>query len=93
MPRASSCTYLRDGMAIAERIRARVEKHGQTIAGQPVNLTVSVGVIASNAKLNSADALIDAADQALYLAKSRGRNRVETIDLVSLASQKKEKAA
>ena len=85
--------YLRDGLAIAERIRARVEKHGKSIAGQPVNLTVSVGVIASNAKLNSADALIDAADQALYLAKSRGRNRVETIDLVSLASQKKEKAA
>ena len=85
--------YLRDGLAIAERIRARVEKHGRSIAGQPVNLTVSVGVIASNAKLNSADALIDAADQALYLAKSRGRNRVETIDLVSLASQKKEKAA
>ena len=84
--------YLRDGMAIAERIRARVEKFGQTIAGQSVNLTVSVGVIASNAKLNSADVLIDAADQALYLAKSRGRNRVETIDLVSLASQKKEKA-
>ena len=79
-------------MAIAERIRARVEKFGQTIAGQSVNLTVSVGVIASNAKLNSADVLIDAADQALYLAKSRGRNRVETIDLVSLASQKKEKA-
>ena len=85
--------YLRDGMALAERIRLRVEKHGQTISGQPVNLTVSVGVIASNAKLKSADTLIDAADQALYLAKSRGRNRVETIDLVSLASQKKEKAA
>ena len=85
--------YLRDGIAIAERIRARVEKYGQTIAGLPVNLTVSVGVMASNAKLNSADALINAADQALYLAKSRGRNRVETINLVVLSSQKREQEA
>ncbi len=77
--------YLRDGLAIAERIRARIEHHGQTIAGQMVGLTVSVGVMASSAKLNSVDALIDAADQALYLAKSKGRNRVETIDVVSLA--------
>ena len=84
--------YLRDGLAVAERIRARVEKHGATIAGYPVNLTVSVGVIASNPKLNSADELIDAADQALYLAKSRGRNRVETIDVVTLTTHKKEKS-
>ncbi len=84
--------YLRDGLAVAQRIRARVEKHGATIHGHAVNLTVSVGVIASNKKLSSADALIDAADQALYLAKSRGRNRVETIDLVALTSNRKEKS-
>jgi diguanylate cyclase (GGDEF)-like protein len=85
--------YLRDGLNIAERIRARIERNGKIIAALEVNLTVSVGVIASNAKLNSAEALLDAADQALYLAKSRGRNRVETIDLVSLAHHQKDTPA
>ena len=84
--------YLRDGLAVAERIRARVEKHGATIAGCKVNLTVSVGVSVSSPKLTSADTLIDAADQALYLAKSRGRNRVETMDIVTLTTQIQEKS-
>jgi diguanylate cyclase (GGDEF)-like protein len=77
--------YLRDGLAIAERIRARVEVQGKRIADQAVNLTVSVGVVASSSKHWSADALLEAADRALYLAKANGRNRIETIDLARLA--------
>jgi diguanylate cyclase (GGDEF)-like protein len=77
--------YLRDGLAIAERIRARVEVHGKRISEQAVNLTVSVGVVASSSKHWSAEALLEAADRALYLAKANGRNRIETVDLVRLA--------
>jgi diguanylate cyclase (GGDEF)-like protein len=76
--------HLKDGMALAERIRAAVETHGAVIAGKSVALTISIGVAASTTKLNDADALINAADAALYRAKQRGRNRVETLDLVEI---------
>jgi len=85
--------HVRDGLAIAERIRARIETHGKVISGKEVNLTVSIGVMESSVKLNCADALIDAADQALYLAKTRGRNRVESIDPFHPANHLKEAAA
>jgi diguanylate cyclase (GGDEF)-like protein len=74
--------HLQDGMAIAERIRKRVQANGVLIQSKPVNLTVSIGVSANTSKLNTPDQLIEAADQALYRAKSRGRNRVEAMDVV-----------
>jgi diguanylate cyclase (GGDEF)-like protein len=74
--------HLSDGLAIAERIRKRVQSNGAFIQSKPVSLTVSIGVSASTSKLNTPDQLIEAADQALYRAKSRGRNRVEAMDVV-----------
>ncbi len=79
--------HLKDGIVIAERIRARVESNGAMIDKREVNLTVSIGVSASTSRLNTPDDLIDAADQALYRAKDRGRNRVEAMNVVELHQQ------
>ena len=65
----------------AERIRAQIEKMRlDTSAGQ-LSMTVSVGVASVEPKKDQEqglDALIRRADQALYKAKSDGRNCVRT---------------
>jgi two-component system, cell cycle response regulator len=59
----------------AERIRRRVEGLELTFEGAPIKLTVSLGVATLAAK-GGAQALLAAADAALYRAKREGRNRV-----------------
>lgn len=59
---------------VAEVLRAAVES-------SPLGVTASVGVAATRASPDqSLEALIEAADQALYRAKQNGRNRVEAAD-------------
>lgn len=60
-------TNLAGGAVFAERVRQRVERE--------LPVTVSVGVAAAGAD-DTAESLLDRADQALYAAKSAGRNRV-----------------
>lgn len=62
------------GMKIAERIRCSVEAIDFCPRGDPQGLTVSVGV--SPGGHNSIEAMIEAADAALYDAKRMGRNQV-----------------
>lgn len=74
-------TSLEEAKAIAERIRHRVERtrvpHGKT---QPLGVvTVSIGISAYDETLQTPTAIIGAADRALYLAKRRGKNRVEVL--------------
>jgi two-component system, cell cycle response regulator len=67
--------------AVAERIRLLVEATPvQLDDGQIVTITVSVGVVTlgGDRQFSSADALLEAADEALYRAKEAGRNRTET---------------
>jgi diguanylate cyclase (GGDEF)-like protein len=71
-------TNLTEALVIAERIRSRVEKssypHGEN---QPHGaVTVSIGVSAFGPKLETPSSIIGAADHALYVAKSRGKNCV-----------------
>jgi diguanylate cyclase (GGDEF)-like protein len=72
-------TALAEAQVIAERIRHRVERasfaHRESQPGGTV--TVSVGISAFAPKIDTPETIIGAADQALYLAKSRGKNRVE----------------
>ncbi len=65
---------------IAERLRYAIEKEGMNTGGKTgrISLTVSIGVAEYAPEQNSIDALIRLADQALYEAKLKGRNRVAT---------------
>jgi diguanylate cyclase (GGDEF)-like protein len=71
-------TSATEALVIAERIRSRVEKssypHGDSQPGGAV--TVSIGISAFGPKLETPSSIIGAADHALYVAKSRGKNCV-----------------
>ena len=65
------------GMTLAEQIRAEVAALNLQHRGTPVPLTISLGLACHDAQGElHIQALIDAADQALYAAKAGGRNRV-----------------
>lgn len=68
-------TEMEDALLIAERIRRRIE--GMTLKrhGQKYNITISLG-IAILGEEKTKEELIKKADEALYLAKGAGRNRV-----------------
>lgn len=71
-------TSLSEARVIAERIRRRVERT-QYPQGkeQPLGaVTVSIGISAFGPQTDTPASVIYAADQALYVAKSRGKNRV-----------------
>lgn len=63
-------------LSVAERLRAAVEAHTFALT-EPGSITVSSGVATFPNDGESGSTLIEAADRALYLAKRRGRNRVE----------------
>ena len=58
------------------RARARDRRRGDGAEPQWASLTVSVGVAETNQPLAAPDAVLAAADEALYRAKNGGRNRV-----------------
>ncbi|HEX8338948.1 MAG TPA: diguanylate cyclase [Pyrinomonadaceae bacterium] len=75
-------TGLAEGRAIGERIRRRIERtqfpHGQS---QPHGaVTVSIGVSTFGAELDTPAEIIRAADRALYAAKARGKNCIESYE-------------
>jgi len=67
-------------LEVAERIRGAVEALAISHETAPPHyvITVSIGVaVLANNSIESYEQLIKRADEALYLAKDRGRNRVE----------------
>jgi len=61
---------------LAKDIRLAVERREFNAAGEPLHCTVSIGV-ASLQGGDTPETLVKRADQALYMAKRSGRNRVE----------------
>jgi diguanylate cyclase len=69
-------TPLAAGAKLAEKLRAAIEACPFHFKGEPVTITVSMGLTAFRAG-ESSDQVLKRADQALYRAKTAGRNRVE----------------
>ena len=70
-------TDLAAAAAVANRLRILVETTAVMVDGEPIRYTVSAGVAAMDDSLTGLDGLMKRADQALYTAKARGRNRVD----------------
>ncbi|MFW7380700.1 MAG: diguanylate cyclase [Oligoflexus sp.] len=64
---------------VAERIRQSVEQHSLQHGENQLKVTVSLGVSYLQETVRTARALIERADEALYLSKNNGRNKVTMI--------------
>lgn len=69
-------SMLGEAIQTAERLRGAVQNLRLAVPGQLTTVTISIGITARTG-LDTAEALIGAADAALYAAKHAGRNRVE----------------
>ena len=68
-------------VTFAERVRKSVEEHTFAFDGGSVQRTISCGVAGwPHTRITNVDALVRAADDALYVAKEQGRNRVIRFD-------------
>lgn len=77
----------RGAAEMAERLRRTIQQ--QTMAlhdGRVTQVTVSIGVAAFPEHGHDMDGLLQAADQAMYLAKQAGRNRVNTAAVTPLGA-------
>jgi len=69
-------TGLEGAAQLAERVRAAVEGNRIEFSTYQGNVTISLGVACRSPQVDSIDALLKAADEAVYTAKRLGRNRV-----------------
>ncbi|WP_299203663.1 diguanylate cyclase [uncultured Amphritea sp.] len=79
-------TNLEDATDLAERLRAGLEAMEVRVGEMTVNVTASFGVAAVDVMTESLAESMKRADEALYRAKSRGRNCVEQAEAPDLLS-------
>ncbi|MBK9925932.1 MAG: diguanylate cyclase [Anaerolineales bacterium] len=61
---------------VAERLRKNIANTPMIASGQEINITVSIGIAGKSANTSDLETLVARADQALYVAKHKGRNVV-----------------
>ena len=83
-------TDITGAMDVAERVRARIEAQVVERVGATgtLSVTASVGVATTRGGSEEIDALLAAADAALYRAKAAGKNRVEAASPVAAPSRR-----
>ncbi len=64
-----------DALRLCDRVRSSVKSTPFRFEGASMDITVSIGVVSWDGKVD-ADAVIAAADRAMYRAKQEGRDRV-----------------
>jgi diguanylate cyclase (GGDEF)-like protein/PAS domain S-box-containing protein len=68
---------LQEAMRFAQEIQRRIAHPLRVEGDQPIALTVSIGIASMSACDATADSALSRSDIALYLAKARGRDRIE----------------
>lgn len=71
-------TEKKQAVETAERIRKMLEYKKHLYNGQEISYTVSFGVTSFDIDAQNKEELLENADTALYAAKTKGRNRVES---------------
>jgi diguanylate cyclase (GGDEF)-like protein len=79
------------GAEVAERIRTRVAQEQFMVDGGSAGVTLSIGVASCPDHGETAQALLSAADTALYQAKKKGRNCVVTASAAPAPKPRKSK--
>jgi len=78
-------------LLLAERIREKMKQTRLPVSENPLKLTISQGLAASNIPLvRQASDLVSLADRALYQAKEDGRNTIRTTQDLNINSRIKE---
>jgi len=71
-------TELRSALPVAERLRKAVAETPIKVSGREIYVTVSIGVAQKDENTLQLETLVARADQAMYIAKHKGRNLVAT---------------
>jgi len=79
-----SDTTLDGATVMAERIRSKIENHTIAYGMDIIKLTASLGVSTLRGN-DTAESLIKRADNAMYLAKDKGRNQIQVESVALLA--------
>jgi len=71
---------LKGAAVVAERLRKKIEDHPFPSDGEPLHVTISLGITEFDQERDySPSEIIRAADRALYTSKEQGRNRVSVV--------------
>lgn len=71
-------TTLEGACAVAARLCARIAEHAVEVDGSSIRYTISAGVAVMDDSVTGVGDLLKRADTAMYAAKAKGRNRVES---------------
>ena len=75
-----------DAAAVAERLLAAAARAVRRSSGREVVVSISIGIVMSDARYQRAEDMVRDADTAMYRAKAQGKARCEVFDTSMLAA-------